>query len=284
MVMAKKTLKKKKASKVQAKKGIGQIADPVIDSARDIWRAGLGAFAMAQQEGGKVVGQGTAMFDKLVAEGQKLEAEGRKVVDKGTSTVTKKVTGTRDEIEGKLEAARKQAEDRWDKLENVFEERVARVMAGLGVPSGDDLKKLASQVESLSKQVSELARQPAIAKTPAKKPAGKSVAAKKPAAKKAAPKKAVPKKAAPKKASTKKTAAKKVAPKKARVSVYHLLPKDDKWVVRREGEDKDIAVMGTKRATLDAARKTAQSNEPSRLVVHRADGTIQDSFNYGEDD
>ena len=46
--MAKKTLKKK----VQAKPEIGKFAAPMVDSAKEIWLAGLGAFSVAQQEGG----------------------------------------------------------------------------------------------------------------------------------------------------------------------------------------------------------------------------------------
>lgn len=217
--MAKKTLKKKKLSKSSPKKGISQLADPVFDSAQNIWRAGLGAFAMAQQEGGKVVGQGSAMFEKLVAEGARLEAEGRKAVDQGASAVRSKVSGTKDEVESKLNEALKQAEDRWDKLENVFEDRVARVMASLGVPTGDELNRLSAQVEKLSGQVTALAKQPraAVAKAPASKTTTKKPAAKKAASKKAAPKKTVAKKAAAKKPAVKKTATKKTskaAPKK----------------------------------------------------------------------
>ncbi len=188
--MAKKILKKKKTSKTSSKKGISQLADPVFDSAQNIWRAGLGAFAMAQQEGGKVVGQGSAMFEKLVAEGARLEAEGRKVVDQGTSAVRSKVSGMGEGVEQTLNEARKQAEDRWDKLETVFEDRVARVMASLGVPTGDELNRLSAQVEKLSGQVTALAKQP--------RSTAKAAAPKKAAPKKAAPKKAAPKKAAPK--------------------------------------------------------------------------------------
>ena len=271
--MAKKTLKKKKVSKTSAKKGISQLADPVFDSAQNIWRAGLGAFAMAQQEGGKVVGQGSAMFEKLVSEGARLEAEGRKAVEQSTSAVRSKVSGTKGGVENKLNEARKQAEDRWDKLETVFEERVARVMASLGVPTGDELNRLSAQVEKLSGQVSALAKQP----RPAPKAAPKKATTKKAAPKKAAAKK----KAAPVKAA--KPATKKPASKAQEPTVYHLLPKDDKWSVRIEGQDKDSSVQDTKQAALDAARKLAQANEPSRLVVHRADGTIQTSYSYGDD-
>jgi hypothetical protein len=66
-------------------------------------------------------------------------------------------------------------------------------------------------------------------------------------------------------------------------TVYHLVPKDDEWVVRREGSDQDIGQHATKKAALTAARGVAQAHEPSRLVVHRSDGTIQTSYGYGED-
>lgn len=257
--MPKKTLKKRTAN--AKKSGISQVADPIIDSARDIWRAGLGAASLAQQEGSKVIGQGTAMFDSLVKEGAKVEAEGRKVVDDGASTVTKKVKSRREAIEGRIDAAKKQAEDGWDRLENVFEDRVARVLEGLGIPTSDDMNKLNRQVENLSKQVARLADQ-------------RRAAAKAAKAKKAAPAKAAP--AAKAKTETK-------AAKVEETTVYHLLPKEDQWAVRREGEDRNLRVLDTKREALDAARTIAQAHEPSRLVVHRADGTIQDSFSYGED-
>ena len=64
---------------------------------------------------------------------------------------------------------------------------------------------------------------------------------------------------------------------------YHLLPKGEGWTIRREGSHADISVHTTKDAALDAGRGLAHAHEPSRLVVHRADGTIQTSFSYGED-
>ncbi|MEE4175832.1 MAG: phasin family protein [Xanthomonadales bacterium] len=255
--MAKKSLRKKRTSNVK-KSGITQLTDPVLESARDIWRAGLGAASLAQQEGSKVIGQGTAMFDSLVKEGARVEAEGRKAVDEGASTVTKKVKSRREAIEGRIDAAKKQAEDGWDRLENVFEDRVARVLEGLGIPTSDDMNKLNRQVENLGKQVARLADQ-------------RQQAAK---AAKAAPAKATP---------AAKTKAKAKADKAPEATVYHLLPKEDQWAVRREGEDRNLRVLDTKREALDAARSIAQAHEPSRLVVHRADGTIQDSFSYGED-
>jgi poly(hydroxyalkanoate) granule-associated protein len=184
--MAKKALKKK----VPAKASAGKLTDQVVDSARDIWLAGLGALSVAQKEGGKVLESGNKLFDKLVEEGNKIERSTRQDVEGA-------VTDLRGDVESRVESVRKQASDNWDKLENVFEERVARVLGRMGVPTADDVNKLSARVQKLSDQVAALAdakAKPAAksaAKPAAKAPARKSTAKKaaaKPAAKKAAPK------------------------------------------------------------------------------------------------
>ncbi len=175
--MAKKTLKKKVPAKAPASK----LTDQVVDSAREIWLAGLGAFSLAQKESGKVLEQGNKLFDKLVEEGSKIEKNTRKDVEG-------KVTDIRGDVESRVESVRKQAADNWDKLENVFEERVARVLGRLGVPTADDVNKLSARVQKLSDQVSTLAESKAakpVAKAPARKPAARKAPASKPAAKKA---------------------------------------------------------------------------------------------------
>ena len=44
----------------------------------------------------------------------------------------------------------------WDKLEQVFEDRVARALGKLGVYTQNDVQKLADRVEALSAAVNEL--------------------------------------------------------------------------------------------------------------------------------
>jgi poly(hydroxyalkanoate) granule-associated protein len=181
--MTKKTLKKK----VQAKASSGKLSDSVMDSAREIWLAGLGAFSIAQQESGKLLDQGSKLvaegnklFDKLVAEGAKLEKNTRDVADG-------KVVNLRGEMESRVESVRKQASDNWDRLEGIFEERVARVLGSLGVPTADDVNKLSARVQKLSEQVAGLNTKPAAkAAKPATKPAAKKVAKKAPVKKAAA--------------------------------------------------------------------------------------------------
>jgi poly(hydroxyalkanoate) granule-associated protein len=178
--MAKKTLKKK----VQAKPDISKLASPVVDSAKEIWLAGLGAFSMAQQESGKLIEQGNKLFEKLVSEGEKLEKKTRSM----TETT---VDDLRDGVESRVGSVKKQAVDNWDKLEGIFEDRVARVLGRLGVPTAEDVNKLSERVAQLSKQVSAMpksngAKKPATRKTASRKTAAKKTAAKKPAAAKKA--------------------------------------------------------------------------------------------------
>ena len=185
--MAKKTLKKKVMKKqASTKSAVSGFAAPVVDSARDIWLAGLGAFTFAQNESGKIIEQGNKLFEKLVAEGVKLEKKGRNVAESA-------VGGFRDEVESKVGAVRKQAVDNWDKLETIFENRVARVLGQLGVPTADDVNKLSERVQVLASKVTAMTQsakpaKPAAAKPAAKKPAAKKAVAKKPAAKKPADK------------------------------------------------------------------------------------------------
>jgi poly(hydroxyalkanoate) granule-associated protein len=180
--MAKKTLKKKvMKKKVQAKPVATEFAAPVVDSAREIWLAGLGAFSVAQAETGKLLEQGNKLFEKLVDEGVKLEKKTR--TDVGSA-----VGGIKNEMESTVGAVRKQAVDNWDKLENIFEERVARVLGQLGVPTAEDVNKLSARVQTLATKVTAMNKPAKTTKAVAKKPAAKKPVAKKPAAKKVAKK------------------------------------------------------------------------------------------------
>jgi len=166
--MAKKKLKKK----VQPKEMAGKLAAPVVGSAREIWLAGLGAFSVAQKESGRLIEQGNKLFEKLVAEGAKLE-------EKTRSTAETAVSGLRDEMDSRVETVRQTAADNWDKLEGIFEDRVARVLGRLGVPTADDVNKLSARVQKLSREVSSLSAKP---KKPAAKRATRTKVERKPVA------------------------------------------------------------------------------------------------------
>jgi poly(hydroxyalkanoate) granule-associated protein len=187
----------KKLQKLSAdnKKSNAQLSSTVKDSAQQIWLAGLGAFSKAQEEGGKV-------FEALVKEGLSIQRKTQAVAEEKITEATSRVTTMATDIGSK-------AQGQWDKLENIFEDRVAKALAKLGVPSARDLEALSARVDALAKGSTRAAPAKAAAKPAAKAPA--KAATKKAAtpAKTAAAKSAS---AAPaKKAAIRKPAARKAA-------------------------------------------------------------------------
>jgi poly(hydroxyalkanoate) granule-associated protein len=191
-------------------KADNQLAAAVKDSAQQIWLAGLGAFAKAQEEGNKV-------FEALVKEGKDIQKRTRATAEEKLGAVTGRVGSVADNLGTVAGSLSKQATDSWDRLETVFEERVARALNRLGVPTNSDVQALIARVDALNAAVQSLGGKPARApraaaarKAPAK--AGKASKAAPKAASKAAPK-AAPK--APAKAAKAPRAPRKAANKTA---------------------------------------------------------------------
>lgn len=152
-------VKKLVVKKLQSVGKDSQLSSTIRESAQQIWLAGLGAFAKAQQEGNKV-------FDALIREGEAIQQKTRKVTEDKVTEMAAKATGT------------------WDKLEQVFENRVARSLNSLGVPTKDDVAQLAKRVAELKAEVEKLnktSKPKAVAAKPVRRAAPK-------AARKAAPK------------------------------------------------------------------------------------------------
>jgi uncharacterized protein YdaT len=62
----------------------------------------------------------------------------------------------------------------------------------------------------------------------------------------------------------------------------HVVPHDGDWAVRGEGNERVTSLHDTQGEAIDHAREIAQ-NERAEVVIHRRDGTIQDSDSYGND-
>ena len=139
--MVSKTLKKK----VQVKPAKSTVVVPVVDSAKEIWFAGLGMFSVAQQEGEKLIEQGGKLFDKLVAEGTRLE---KKSLDVAETTVDE----IKSDVEAVFEDVRQQANENWDSIGNIFDERVSGTLERLGIPTTKDLNKLSGRVQTMGRK------------------------------------------------------------------------------------------------------------------------------------
>ena len=141
-----------------------QLRAAVKESAQEIWLAGLGAFAKAQEEGQKV-------FKALVSEGTSIQKRTMKVTEDRVNDVTAKVT--------KVAAGlQKQANGTWDRLETVFEQRVERALTRLGVPTNKEIAELTKRVEQLTASVQKLSGARAVKKAaPARKRVAKTATA-----------------------------------------------------------------------------------------------------------
>ncbi|MDO9286761.1 MAG: phasin family protein [Aquabacterium sp.] len=179
-----KKLQKMAEKKAAAPAGLldSHLAQTVKDSAQQIWLAGLGAFAKAQGEGGKV-------FDTLIKEGVNLQRKTQAVAEEKLGDVAGKMSAMAGEVGSKANA-------QWDKLESIFEERTARAMGKLGVPNAKALAALVDRVAALEASLAALKGEsaPAAPKARARKasPAAAPAATPQPAVRAARKKAAAP--------------------------------------------------------------------------------------------
>lgn len=106
------------------------------------------AVGKAQEEAGKLV-------DALVKEGGKLRDQTLKLAEEKMGDVKERV----DEIRGVVEGVKTRATDALDNLEQLFEERVARALKRLGVPTRDDVQGIANRLEEINDRIKALARE-----------------------------------------------------------------------------------------------------------------------------
>ena|SRR5688572_804218 len=134
---------KKTQKSTTAEKNTGaQLSGTVKESAQQIWLAGLGAFAKAQEEGSKV-------FDSLVKEGMSIQRKTQAAAEEKISEATNRMATMATDISSK-------ASGQWDKLENIFEDRVSKALNKLGVPSAKDIEVLIARIDELNRNVSKL--------------------------------------------------------------------------------------------------------------------------------
>ena len=121
-----------------------QLIAGIRDSANQIWLAGLGAFAKAQKEG-------TKFFNGLVEEGEDVQKQAKKSAGEAYDDIKARASKSWDKLS-------------WTEIERVFEDRVAKVLHTLSVPTRKDLDTLSHRVAELTavtKHLSETMEEPA---------------------------------------------------------------------------------------------------------------------------
>jgi len=116
------------------KKQAQEIKDDVMGSAHKVWLAGLGALSMAEEEGGK-------LFKSLIKKGEAMEKRGKQRVEKAKGTVS---------------GVKTVAESYWETFEKAVDDKVTAVIRRLGVPTKDEIEKLANKVEELTGNIDKL--------------------------------------------------------------------------------------------------------------------------------
>ncbi|MFZ5723307.1 MAG: phasin family protein [Pseudomonadota bacterium] len=100
-----------------------------------IWLAGLGAFAKAEEEGSK-------LFDNLVDAGRDVEMKAREKTETRVEEVKSKVKGRTGET--------------LEKMEKAFDERLSGALSRLGIPNKREVEALNSRIEELTRTIERL--------------------------------------------------------------------------------------------------------------------------------
>ncbi len=142
---------------------------PSEESSQHIWLAGLGAMAKAQS-------QGTKAFEALIADGLAFQRKTQMAAQEKISEATEQLSHLAKDFG-------QHTTGRIDRLEHLFEDRVARALTRLGIPSMADVQALTDRVAQLESQLAKTKAQtaratasPRTATAKAKaRPAGKSL-------------------------------------------------------------------------------------------------------------
>ena len=100
-----------------------------------IWLAGLGAFAKAEEEGSK-------LFDNLVDAGRDVESRAREKTETRVEEVKTRVKGRTGET--------------LEKMEKAFDERLTGALSRLGIPNKREVEALNSRIEELTRTIEKL--------------------------------------------------------------------------------------------------------------------------------
>ncbi|HJU26611.1 MAG TPA: phasin family protein [Rhodanobacteraceae bacterium] len=111
----------------------------MMDSAQQIWLAGLGAFTKAQKEGSR-------FFETLVEEGARTQEKTRAYTQAQFEEAQRRANPW-------IETARQRTNDAFGKIEQAFDERIARAMQRMQMPTREDIRQLNDRLDELTREV-----------------------------------------------------------------------------------------------------------------------------------
>ena len=120
-----------------------ELARDVTHRGREVWLAGLGALATAEEEG-------TTLFNKLVEQGEKLVERGEQMEEKGKQRI--------ETVREDLTARKAEVSERIEKVEADVSDSVMSALKRFGVPTRVEVESLSASVAVLSERVETLLR------------------------------------------------------------------------------------------------------------------------------
>ena len=150
-------------------KGASNPSEPVHSAAsKDIWLAGLGAMAQAQAQ---ARAQGSKTFETLVAEGlafqRKSQAAAQEKIHEAAAHFNQMTQGLSAGLVQPMAV-------KVDRLEHLFEDRVARALKSLGLPTAQEVADLQERVAALEAALGKKVTPATTKAPPRKRPAAKS--------------------------------------------------------------------------------------------------------------
>ena len=118
-----------------------ETADTPQAPSHEVWLAGLGALAQVQAQGSKA-------FEKLVGDGLAFQRKSQEQAQQRLEEATARLTDLAQDFG-------QQASVRVDKLEHLFEERVAKALHRLGMPTLQDMQVLQARIHALEEQLAQ---------------------------------------------------------------------------------------------------------------------------------
>ncbi len=116
-------------------------------ASKDIWLAGLGAMAQAQAQ---ARAQGSKAFESLVADGLAFQRKSQAVAQEKLQEATAHFNQLAQGITSGINTSIVQpAGVKVDRLEHMFEDRVARALKSLGLPTAQEVTELQERVAAL---------------------------------------------------------------------------------------------------------------------------------------
>ena len=140
-----------KTTAESVQKDLGDAAGDVKEATQNVFLAGLGALALAEEEGSK-------LFKKLVKRGKKVElpelgTQRVKAIREQLDGASDKAT---DAVTSRVSDAKYVAGETADKVEDRVQDAVAVVMKRIGVPTREEISELTASVERLTTHIDAL--------------------------------------------------------------------------------------------------------------------------------